>query len=188
MTAHPINTEALAKRAGHILFTDGPEQPAATARETCVLLDLLAAVEAERDEWRQTALDERAAALDALEQIKVREARIAEEKRRRMKATAAATEAEERIKRLENRAGSETARANEWRRKHRVMAGKRDAARRAWFEEAKARREAETRIQAVRDVLDAAEDRGPIGLTFDGTPFPAFVSSDDIRRALEGQA
>ena len=32
--------------------------------------------EAERDEWRQTALDERAAALDALEQIKAREARI----------------------------------------------------------------------------------------------------------------
>ena len=32
--------------------------------------------EAERDEWRQTALDERGAALDALEQIKVRNARI----------------------------------------------------------------------------------------------------------------
>ena len=32
--------------------------------------------EAERDEWRQTALDERAAALDALEQIKVRDALI----------------------------------------------------------------------------------------------------------------
>lgn len=32
--------------------------------------------EAERDEWRQTALDERGAALDALEQIKVRDARI----------------------------------------------------------------------------------------------------------------
>ena len=34
--------------------------------------------EAERDEWRQTALDERAAALDALEQIKVRDARAAD--------------------------------------------------------------------------------------------------------------
>ena len=45
MTVQPIDTEALAKRAGHILFTDGPEQPAATARETCVLLDLLAAAE-----------------------------------------------------------------------------------------------------------------------------------------------
>ena len=32
--------------------------------------------EAERDEWRQTALDERGAALDLLEQIKVRNARI----------------------------------------------------------------------------------------------------------------
>lgn len=45
MTAHPIDTEALAKRAGHILFTQGPEQPAATARETCVLLDMLATAE-----------------------------------------------------------------------------------------------------------------------------------------------
>lgn len=32
--------------------------------------------EAERDGWRQTALDERGAALDTLEQIKVRDARI----------------------------------------------------------------------------------------------------------------
>lgn len=32
--------------------------------------------EAERDEWQQTALDERAAALDALEQIKLRDAQI----------------------------------------------------------------------------------------------------------------
>ena len=32
--------------------------------------------EAERDEWRQTALDERAAALDLLEQIKARDKRI----------------------------------------------------------------------------------------------------------------
>lgn len=32
--------------------------------------------EAERDEWRQTALDERGAALDALEQVKVRDRRI----------------------------------------------------------------------------------------------------------------
>lgn len=60
MTAHPIDTEALARRAGHILFTEGPEQPAATARETCVLLDLLAAAEhratraeAERDASRK---------------------------------------------------------------------------------------------------------------------------------------
>lgn len=45
MTTHPIDTEALSKRAGHIMFTDGPEQPAATAREVCVLLDQLAAAE-----------------------------------------------------------------------------------------------------------------------------------------------
>ena len=32
--------------------------------------------EAERDEWRQTALDERGATLDLLEQIKVRDKRI----------------------------------------------------------------------------------------------------------------
>ena len=40
------------------------------------LLDALDRAEAERDEWRQTALDERGAALDALEQIKVRDRRI----------------------------------------------------------------------------------------------------------------
>ena len=32
--------------------------------------------EAERDEWRQTALDERAAALDQMEQAQIRDARI----------------------------------------------------------------------------------------------------------------
>ena len=46
---------------------------------------------------------------------------------------------------------------------------------------------ADARIKAVEDVLDAADDRGPIGLAFDGTPFPAFVSSADIRRALDGE-
>ena len=48
--------------------------------------------------------------------------------------------AEARIGRLENRAASETARANAWREKHRVMARKRDVAHRAWFEEYRARR------------------------------------------------
>ena len=48
--------------------------------------------------------------------------------------------AEARIKRLENRAASETARADAWREKHRVMARKRDVAHRAWFEEYRARR------------------------------------------------
>ena len=131
MTAQPTRDQ-LSKRAGHILFTQGPERPAATAREVCVLLDLLAAAEhratraeaqsdirgravviyrerarqaeaerdrwhsmwrqrgikhlaakkratraeAERDDWREVALQERGAALDALEQIKARDKRI----------------------------------------------------------------------------------------------------------------
>ena len=40
------------------------------------LLDALDRAETERDEWRQPALDERGAALDLLEQIKVRDKRI----------------------------------------------------------------------------------------------------------------
>ena len=40
------------------------------------LLDALDRAERERDEWRQAALDERGAALDLLEQIKVRDKRI----------------------------------------------------------------------------------------------------------------
>lgn len=51
-----------------------------------------------------------------------------------------------------------------------------------WKESAE---EAEARIKAVQEVLDKAEDRGPIGLAFDGTPFPAFVSSADIHAALD---
>ena len=87
-----------------------------------------------------------------------------------------------RIERLENRAAAETARANAWRRRHRVMAGKRDAAHREWFEERKARREAETRLQAVRDVLDAEEARPrAIGGGYDRR---TTVRISDIRRAL----
>ena len=105
MTAHPIDTEALRARAEHVYRHGGPanavESLAANVPE---ILDRLAAAEhratraeaqsairgravviyrerarqaeAERDEWRQTALDERGAALDALEQIKVRDKRI----------------------------------------------------------------------------------------------------------------
>lgn len=40
------------------------------------LLDAHRQAEAERDEWKEVALQERGAALDALEQIKAREARI----------------------------------------------------------------------------------------------------------------
>ena len=84
MTTHPIDTEALRARAEHVYRHGGPanavESLAANVPE---ILDRLAAAEhratraeAERDEWRQTALDERGAALDALEQIKVRDKRI----------------------------------------------------------------------------------------------------------------
>ena len=105
MTTHPIDTEALRARAEHVYRHGGPanavESLAANVPE---ILDRLAAAEhratqakarirhleataqitvrkalraeAERDEWRQTALDERGAALDALEQIKARDKRI----------------------------------------------------------------------------------------------------------------
>lgn len=52
---------------------------AKVSEEKVLRMKAVAAVteaEAGRDEWRQIALDERAAALDALEQIKVRDARI----------------------------------------------------------------------------------------------------------------
>src|SRR5699024_3405613 len=98
VTDHPIDTEALRARAEHVYRHGGPanaiESLAANVPE---ILDRLAAAEhhllraeaerdrwwrkwceaeAERDGWRQTALDERGAALDALEQIKARDARI----------------------------------------------------------------------------------------------------------------
>ena len=84
MTAHPIDTEALRARAEHVYRHGGPanavESLAANVPE---ILDRLAAAEhratraeAERDEWRQTALDERGATLDLLEQIKARDKRI----------------------------------------------------------------------------------------------------------------
>ena len=47
-------------------------------RAVVIYRDRARKAEAERDEWRQTALDERAAALDALEQIKARDARAAD--------------------------------------------------------------------------------------------------------------
>ena len=108
-----------------------------------------------------------------LDQLDEAEARIAEEKRLRMKAVAAATVAEAEIERLENRAASETARADAWREKHRIMAKKRDAAHRARQAEREARRKAEARIQAVEDVLAAWHvEPGESGL------------ADDLLRAL----
>lgn len=40
------------------------------------------------------------------------------------------------------------------------------------------------RIKAVEDVLEESEARGPVGMTFNGTPFPAWISIATIRRAL----
>ena len=91
MTTHPIDTEALRARAEHVYRHGGPanavESLAANVPE---ILDRLAAAEhratraeAERDYRRrenaelvQEVRDERGAALDALEQIKVRDKRI----------------------------------------------------------------------------------------------------------------
>ena len=105
MTVHPIDTEALRVRAEHVYRHGGPANAIESlAANTPAILDRLAAAEhraaraeaqsairgravaiyqqrareaeAERDGWRQTALDERGAALDTLEQIKARDARI----------------------------------------------------------------------------------------------------------------
>ena len=105
MTDHPIDTEALRVRAEHVYRHGGPANAIESlAADTPAILDRLAAAEhraaraeaqsairgravviyrerareaeAERDGWRQTALDERGAALDTLEQIKARDARI----------------------------------------------------------------------------------------------------------------
>ena len=105
MTVHPIDAEALRVRAEHVYRHGGPANAIESlAANTPAILDRLAAAEhraaraeaqsairgravaiyqqrareaeAERDGWRQTALDERGAALDTLEQIKARDARI----------------------------------------------------------------------------------------------------------------
>lgn len=62
MTARSLDIGALGRRAGYILFTDGPEQPAATARETCILLDMVADAEyrAGKAEERIEAAQEKA--------------------------------------------------------------------------------------------------------------------------------
>ena len=97
-----------------------------------------------------------------------------------------ADEAEAKIERLENRAASETARADAWREKHRIMAKKRDAAHRARQAEARLAEEkhlrmkataaatkVEARIKAVEDVLAAWHvEPGESGL------------ADDLLRAL----
>ena len=56
--------------------TRAEAQSAIRGRAVVIYRERAREAEAERDEWRQTALDERGAALDTLEQIKARDARI----------------------------------------------------------------------------------------------------------------
>ena len=105
MTAHPIDTEALRARASHVYRHGGPPNAIESlAANIPGILDRLADAEhratraeaqseARRidieywqgvargnavtvDVWKETALQERGAALDALEQVKARDARI----------------------------------------------------------------------------------------------------------------
>ena len=152
MTVQPTRDQLRAHLRRLIAAWEGPGNPSVSVADLAHLLDQLDAAERRADEA---------------------EARIAEEKRLRMKAVAAATVAEAEIERLENRAASETARADAWREKHRIMAKKRDAAHRARQAEREARRKAEARIQAVEDVLAAWHvEPGESGL------------ADDLLRAL----
>ena len=56
--------------------TRAEAQSAIRGRAVVIYRERAREAEAERDEWRQTALDERGAALDTLEQIKARDKRI----------------------------------------------------------------------------------------------------------------
>ena len=66
--------EALA--AAEHRATRAEAQSAIRGRAVVIYRERARQAEAERDEWRQAALDERGAALDLLEQIKVRDRRI----------------------------------------------------------------------------------------------------------------
>ena len=57
-------------------LTRAEAQSAIRGRAVVIYRQRARQAEAERDEWRETALDERGAALDLLEQIKVRDRRI----------------------------------------------------------------------------------------------------------------
>ena len=72
MTVHPIAALTAAEHRA----TRAEAQSAIRGRAVAIYRERARQAEAERDEWRQTALDERGAALDALEQIKVRDRRI----------------------------------------------------------------------------------------------------------------
>ena len=66
--------EALA--AAEHRATRAEDQSAIRGRAVVIYRERARQAEAELDEWRETALDERGAALDLLEQIKVRDKRI----------------------------------------------------------------------------------------------------------------
>ena len=74
-TAVPALLDLLA--AAEHRATRAEAQAAIRGRAVVMYRDRAREAEAERDEWRQTALGERAAALDALDQIKARDARAA---------------------------------------------------------------------------------------------------------------
>ena len=105
MTDHPLDTEALRRAARRVISdpyggaletwwashalraldalaaaehraTRAEAQSAIRGRAVVIYRERARQAETERDEWRQTALDERGAALDLLEQIKVRDRRI----------------------------------------------------------------------------------------------------------------
>ena len=138
---------------------EGPGNPSVSVADLAHLLDQLDAAERRADEAR--------AERDHFHEVAAtfRDKFNAAERR--------ADEAEAKIERLENRAASETARADAWREKHRIMAKKRDAAHRARQAEREARRKAEARIKAVEDVLAAWHvEPGESGL------------ADDLLRAL----
>ena len=72
MTVHPIAALTAAEHRA----TRAEAQSAIRGRAVVIYRERARQAEAERDEWRQTALDERGAALDLLEQIKARDKRI----------------------------------------------------------------------------------------------------------------
>ena len=67
---------ATALAAAEHRATRAEAQSAIRGRAVVIYRERAREAEAERDEWRQTALDERGATLDLLEQIKVRDRRI----------------------------------------------------------------------------------------------------------------
>ena len=72
----PAEAMRAALTAAEHRATRAEAQSAIRGRAVLIYQQRARQAEAERDEWRETALDERGAALDLLEQIKVRDKRI----------------------------------------------------------------------------------------------------------------